>query len=282
MSATSIAITLALATSVAWAAANFFVQRASLALGGLRAMWWGQLVGGAVLVPTALLLEGTPTLPPLLPLALAGVGSALGYYGMMRAYAVGPVGAITPLLASWAVPATLLGLAFGKTPTPMQALAGSLVVLGAAGNGALARGGEWRGSRRAGFAWAAACSLGFGTMMAGIGEMGDAVGPVSIVPMAWAAQWVFLLPALVANPGTLRPPPSFRDVGLMALCESVGFVAYAVAATLAPPVVVSPPASLSSPMTVLFAALFLGERASPARWFFVAVAGVGCVLLARS
>ncbi len=279
---TGLAIGLALGTSCAWAAANVYVQRASLALGGLRAMWWGQVVGGAILGTAALALEGVPTLPGWGPLAMAGAGSAAGYYGMMRAYALGPVGAITPVLASWAVPATLLGVLLGKTPTALQALAGALVVLGAAGNGALARGGEWRGTRALGFGWAAIASLGFGTMMAGIGEMGNAVGPITVVPLCWAAQWVVLFPALVATPGTFRRPPTWRDVTIMALCESVGFVVYAVATTMAPPVVVSPPASLSSPITVAFATLFLGERTGAARWFFVAVAGLGCVLLGWS
>jgi len=259
-----------------------YVQRASLALGGLRAMWWGQVVGGAVLVVAALAFEGVPRLPGWGPLAMAGAGSAAGYYGMMRAYALGPVGAITPVLASWAVPATLLGALLGKTPSSAQALAGALVVLGAAGNGALARGGQWRGPRAKGFAWATVASLGFGTMMAGIGEMGNAVGPITVVPLCWLAQWAVLLPALVATPSALRPPPAWRDVMLMALCESLGFVVYAVATTMAPPVIVSPPASLSSPITVAFATLFLGERTSPARWFFVALAGAGCMLLAQS
>jgi drug/metabolite transporter (DMT)-like permease len=67
----------------------------------------------------------------------------------------------------------------------------------------------------------------------------------------------------------------------MALLESAGFLSYAVAATLAPPVVVSPPSSLSSPMTVLFAAFFLGERPARAQWFFVGVAALGVIFLAR-
>lgn len=280
MSNAVLAVLLGLATSASWAASNVFVQKSARALGSLRAMLWGQLLGCLVLVPASLLLEPVPTSwPSPLVLVLAGGGSVLGYVGMMRAFAGGPMSAVSPVVASWPLPALVAGLLLGEHPSARQVVGALLVVAGAAGNGGLATGGTWHGSRAATFAWAAASCVGFGTMVVGVG-MSD-LGPIGVVPATWFTSWVFLLPAFLRHREAFRPPPSWGAVGPMAVFEAAGFVMFAFAARLAGLAVASPPAALSSLFTLLWAVVFLGERPRALQYACVAAVALGCVLLGR-
>ena len=66
----------------------------------------------------------------------------------------------------------------------------------------------------------------------------------------------------------------------MALFEGAGFVCFTFATRLAPVAVVSPPASLSALLTVLYGRVVLREPLSPARWGFIALAALGMLLAA--
>lgn len=278
-SATLTAIALGLFTSLAWAGANVFVQRAGRSLGALRAMFWSQFLGALILVPAAMAFEPWPANISWVALGFSCLGSAVGYFAMLRAFELGPIGAITPVIASWAVPATLIAMMLGERPT-WPVLAGAfLVILGAAVNGALARGGEWRAPLPVAYSWALAGSVGFGVMVAGMGQLGGQIGPVGVVPLVWAGQWVLLAPFILYAPTTLRPPADWSNVLGMAVLEASGFVAYAWALRVGSVAVVSPPASLSSIMTVLFSAIWLGEKLGWARWLSVVGATAGLVLM---
>lgn len=279
--ASTLAVLLALTCSVTWGLANVYVQRAARALGDLRAMGWAQLVGSAVLIPVGLLLEGPPRGGDLPVLGATAVASALGYYGMLRAFRQGPLGAITPVITGWPVVSGLAGILWlAEEPSARQLAGAALVVVGATGNGALSRGGEWAGDRRDAFVWAVGSAVGFGLMTAGVARLRPDVGDILVVPLVWGAQWVVLLPFVARSPGLFRPPSDWRPVVGMALFEAAGFVAFSLATRFAPVAVVSPPASLSTLLTAGFAALVLRERIGAARWGLIALVVTGTVLIA--
>jgi drug/metabolite transporter (DMT)-like permease len=276
----------ALAASAAWAGANVFIQRAGRELGSLRSMLWAQILGVLMLLPVSLVLEGLPTALPLVPLLVTGAASALGYYGMLRAFRIGPLSLVTPIVASWPLSAVVTGIVWrGERPSALELAGGALVVGGSALNGWLAgddaaTGGSGEG-RRAAILWGIGGSVGFGVMTAGVAELGPAVGVIGVVPVTWMVQWLLLTPVLVAQPDVRVPPPRWANVAGMAACEAAGFVAYSMATARAPVSLVSPPASLSTLCTVAFAAAFLGERIGLARWLSVLVGLGGTVLLAQ-
>jgi len=273
-------VALGLGCSLAWAIANVYVQRSARELGDLRAMLWAQLVGMAVLFPLGLAWDGRPTRLDGWLLGLTGAASALGYYGLMRAFRQGPLAAITPVVTTWPVVAAIAGVVWlGERPTALQVVGGLLAVGGAAANGALARGGEWTGSRRDAFVWAAASAIGFGLMTAGVARLRPDVGDLTVVPLTWAAQWAILVPILARDPDSTRPPVRWGAVLGMAGFEALGFVSYSFATLHAPVSVVSPPASLSTLLTAAFAALFLGERIGLGRWLLVLTAVGGTLLV---
>jgi drug/metabolite transporter (DMT)-like permease len=198
---------------------------------------------------------------------------------MLRGFRLAPLSVATPVVASWALPAAIVGVLWsGETPTGAQGVGGALIVGGAAANGALARGGAWHGPKAEAIGWAAAGSVGFGVMAAGVSRLNPSLGEVLVIPAAWATQWLFLAPVVARMP--LGPPRAWASVVGMAALEAVGFVLYAMATAREPVAVVSPPASLSPLLTVLFAAVVLREPVGPARWAAIAAAVVGTVMLA--
>jgi drug/metabolite transporter (DMT)-like permease len=156
------------------------------------------------------------------------------------------------------------------------------VVGGAAANGALAEGGEWSGPKGETVAWALAGAVGFGGMTAGVARLAPDLGPWACTPVVWAAQWVVLAPLVLRSPRAFAPPPRWRNVAGMAVLESLGFFCFTLATRLAPLAVVGPPASISTPLTVLWARMVLGERVGPARAVCVGLAVVGTVIISRA
>lgn len=288
MSDPAIAVALGLCCSALWAGANVAVHRASLALGNLRAMLWAQLIGSAALVPVAWALEGAPHPPAWTDLLITAAASALGYYGMIAAFASGALTAVVPVVTAWAAPAAVVGMVWsGDTLHPAQLAGGGLVLLGALGNSVLATRGapdEVRATPPSAVLWAVGGALGFGVMAAGTARLQPALGALGVIPAVWLAQWGLLLPLVAVRPDVRTPPPRglLPVVAAMALLEGGGFVCFTVAARFAPVAVVSPPASLSSIVTVVYGWAVLRERLTPARWACVALvaAGMGVVALA--
>lgn len=277
----TLAVLLALSCSVTWGIANVAIQRAARACGDLRSMFWAQVLGGATLLPLGLWIGGPPDRVDLPVLTVTAAASALGYYGMMRAFRQGPLGAITPVITGWPVFAALAGVFWlGEAPTPRQLLGAALIVLGASGNGALSRGGAWAGDKADAFLWALGSAVGFGGMTAGVAHLRPEVGELTVIPLVWGAQWVVLAPLWLRDPSRLAPPGRWGAVAAMALFEAAGFVAFSVATRFAPVAVVSPPASLSTLLTAAFAAVFLKEHIGWARWGLILVVVVGTVLIA--
>ncbi len=282
----ALAVLLALSCSVFWSLANVYVRRASLAVGNLRAMFWAQGIGSAVLFPLSCWLEGWPHFPAWTDLAVTAVASCFGYYGMSVAYTRGALTVVVPIVTAWSVPAAVVGVLWsGDTPSQGQWVGGALIVAGALGNSVLASapGDSSRsGVPVAAMLWAAASAIGFGVMVAGCARMRGDLGAIGVIPAAWMAQWVVLAPLLLLRREIGVPPPlsAVPVVAGMALFEGAGFVCFTFATRLAPVAVVSPPASLSALLTVLYGRVVLREPLSPARWGFIALAALGMFLAA--
>jgi drug/metabolite transporter (DMT)-like permease len=282
----ALAVLLALSCSVFWSLANVYVRRASLAVGNLRAMFWAQAIGSAVLFPLTCWLEGLPHFPAWTDLAVTAVASCFGYYGMSVAYTRGALTVVVPIVTAWSVPAAVVGVLWsGDMPSQGQWVGGALIVAGALGNSVLASApgdSSPSGAPVGAMLWAAASAIGFGVMVAGCARMRGDLGAIGVIPAAWMAQWVVLAPLLLIRRDIVSPPPlsALPAVAGMALFEGAGFVCFTFATQLAPVAVVSPPASLSALLTVLYGRVILREPLSPARWGFIALAALGMLLAA--
>jgi drug/metabolite transporter (DMT)-like permease len=125
-------------------------------------------------------------------------------------------------------------------------------------------------------------ALGFGVLIPAIGRINVATGPIASSAAVFAADILLGLPLAAWLRVDLRPPPrrALLPVALAGIFETAGFVLIALAVGRAPVAVVSPLASLSSALTVLYAWAVLRDRPPPVVFAAAALACGGVVVLA--
>ncbi len=263
---------LGFAASVCWAIANVAVQRASMAVGPYRALFWAQLVGILGILPFLQVPAGSAITPAVVGwIAVAGTVGLLAYVCMFYAFAHGRLSLAVPIMSSWAVLSSALALVlFDQHLRPLQLVGSAVVIVGAV---TVAR----HAQREAGPAevgpggrtprWllaAIGAAAGFGVMIPAMGRLTPLFGSAGAIGVAYAADIIVGLPLALAARIPLGPPArgAWLAVGLASLFETVGFVCITAGAARAPLAVVSPLASLAAALTVLYAWVILRERPS--------------------
>jgi drug/metabolite transporter (DMT)-like permease len=252
---------LALATAWLWAAANLAIRSAAQRIGSWGALIGAQIVGGAAIVAAAIVVEGSPGRldgQAMLALAIAAAASCVGYAGLFESLRRGPVSLVTPMISSWALLSMLVAAATERAlPSRVALLGGGMVIIG---NALVARTTGSRPDARA-------------------ETTSDAARDGTRLALGWA------LLAAVPVIGRLRmfgPRPRARDWPALlgaGLLEAGGFVALSIALARSSVAVVSPLASLSTTITVLFGVVWLRERPHFLALLGAAIACAGVVLV---
>jgi drug/metabolite transporter (DMT)-like permease len=287
MSDLTIAVLLALGSSVSWALANVVVQRSTRLVGTFRSLLWAQVAGGTLAALLALALgQRPPALATLLAggtpvwLAGAGVASLVAYLSMFYALEHGRLSIAVPIMSGWAVISAAISVLVLHEPVRALQLAGAGVVI--AGVVLVSRAASTsptastspmaatastaataRASRRPRWLLASAgAALGFGLLIPAIGRLTPVFGQLGAVTAVFSADIVLGLPLAALLGVNLRPPPraALVPVALAGLCETSGFICIALTVGRAPLAVVSPLASLASALTVLYAWVVLKDR----------------------
>jgi drug/metabolite transporter (DMT)-like permease len=299
LSLLSAAILLALGASLSWAVANVFVARATRIVGTFRGLLWAQVIGAVLAAGLAWARArgGSPmvlSVATLAWLAGAGLASLLAYLSMFYALEHGQLSIAVPIMSSWTVISTAISvLVFHDPVRAVQLAGGAMVIAGVVLVSRYARAaaptGEAAPAERAVPAprprWVLAsmgASFGFGLLIPAIGRISAATGPVGSIAAVFGADILLGLPLAAVLRVDLRPPPR-RAIGAVALAgvfEATGFVLLAMAVDRAALAVVSPLASLSSALTVLYAWVVLRDRPPPVVFAGAALACVGVVVLA--
>lgn len=276
-------MTLGLGASACWAVANRYVQISARNDGELPSLWWSQLLGTLLYVPLWW-ADGAPFgAVPLGVLGMTAAASMLAYFAMSRAYRLGPLTVMVPIVATWSVITALIGVIFlGERPGPLQVFGALLAVGGGVANGALREEGvaaTWSAPKLHAIGWAVAASLGFGVLMVGVSRLTDTLGAAGVMPAVWLTQWAFFAPLWRGRALMWRWPKGPGAIAAMGALEALGFLCAAIGSRVAPLAIVGPASSLSSVMTVVAVRIWTGEPLSMARWTCVIVASVGVVLL---
>jgi drug/metabolite transporter (DMT)-like permease len=275
MSDLTIAVLLALGSSVSWGLANVVVQRSTRLVGTFRSLLWAQVAGGTLAALLALALgQRPPALATLLAggtpvwLAGAGVASLVAYLSMFYALEHGRLSIAVPIMSGWAVISAAISVLVLHEPVRALQLAGAGVVIAgvvlvsrAASTSPMAA--TARASRRPRWLLASAgAALGFGLLIPAIGRLTPVFGQLGAVTAVFSADIVLGLPLAALLGVNLRPPPraALVPVALAGLCETSGFICIALTVGRAPLAVVSPLASLASALTVLYAWVVLKDR----------------------
>jgi drug/metabolite transporter (DMT)-like permease len=280
---------LGLGASVCWAAANVAIQRSARTLGVVPALLWAQVVGGAVLAVAAALLERptAPWTPALLAwTAAGGLAACLAYVGLFYATAYGRLSLVVPIVSSWALIALAVGVGVLGEAVGLPDLAGVLLVVAgvtlvarAAGRGDAPT--EAAAERRA-LAAAVGGALGFGVLVPAIDQLTPAAGPLGAVAVVFAVELLIALPVARGLGVRLEPPAraGWTPVAIAGLFEVAGFACVSLGAMRAPLAMVAPAASVSAPLTVLWAWLVLRERPGALAAGGAALSACGVLLLA--
>jgi len=295
----SVGILLAFGTSVCWALTNVAVASSGRMVGPVRGLLWAEVFGGALAAAVGWAV-GEPTGAFTLGLAgwllVAGVASLAGYLCMFYALARGRLSIAVPIMSGWAVISTLLSVLVLDQPVRSPQLAGSvMVVVGIALVSRHARpadadpdaqssatADERRGAVPR-WVWASlGAALGFGVLIPAVVRIAPAVGRLRSVAAVFGADIVLGLPLAAVFRINLRPPPraALPSVALAGLLEAAGFVCIALASARAALAVVSPLASLSSALTVIYAWVVLRARPHPVALAGAALACAGVIAVA--
>jgi drug/metabolite transporter (DMT)-like permease len=270
---------LALGASLAWGVADFVGPWQGRALGTLRVMLWAQVAGAlGVAVAVAVVSSPLPGAQVLfaVPAAFAGTLGLLAYY---RGMAIGAMAVVAPIAGAAAVVPVVFGVATGDHPSGVQ-LAG--IVLALAGVTLAAHEHQEGGPRRVatGVGLALLAAAGFGFYFPAMHAAGRA-DPYWASLIFRAVALLLVAAAALARRSTIRlrgwKLVIVAGVGLGDMLGNFFFSASAHTGGLVS--VTSVLASLYPIVTVILAAVVLGERVARAQRAGVVLTLAGVALI---
>lgn len=196
--------------------------------------------------------------------ALSGTLFAVGYVGLYRAFASGPLSVTSPVASAQAAFAALLAVIFlREVPSAPELLGIGSVALGILLSSTDRLDLALRSVRRTGgtgHALLAAVSL--GGLLVVLSPLGERMGALEAA-LATRGVGVLVILLLAALGGGVPRPPATRQLGsalVVGLLDALGMTAYVLAATTGRVVIVSVLASLYSVVAVVLAFTLLRER----------------------
>lgn len=275
-------ITAALCWGIHDVCVRFASARAGIALAFLAVLGAG-LVG---LFPVVVLYgsPGALTSDSIAFAAIAGAAYAAAGYALYRAFDIGPVRLVAPVIGSYPALSVLWAALQGNAPTFGQILATAAIILGVALVATLAHRGETAppAGRMPALGWSLAAMVGFAATFA-IGQRASLAGdPLSTAFVSRAVAFCCLLAFALSRRDDLSlSGKPWALLAVMGLCDATALTLVQSAGTLPRPEFAAVTSSTFGVITILLAWVFLKERLSIAQLGAVGVvfAGVGYLAL---
>ncbi len=284
-------VILGLAAALAWGVHDLCVR---FAAPGRPVLPLLAIVLAAGLVPVAALSVtlGSPWALDW-PGTLLAVGAGLGFfvagYGLYRAFAIGPVALVAPIVGAYPILTLLSATLSGRAPALAELIAVAVIVGGVGCVAVLSPDhATARGTRLQAILWSLAAAAGFATTFAlaqAAAQSGDATAEWPKMAITRATTLlVTLLAALLAQAPLPQPQGTpalpWRLLILMGLLDAAAMAAVALSAGLPHPEFAAVVASVFGVVTILLARAFLSEPVRPLQWLaiaavFSAIAGLG-------
>jgi drug/metabolite transporter (DMT)-like permease len=248
---------------------DFLAQRVTRDVGWLRTMLWLQICSVPLLVVLGAIWTGLPatSLADVGWIALLGVANTLGSIGLYRAFEVGKLSVVSPIVGSFGAVTVLLSIVAGNAP-PLGLWPGIValllgVVLSSATQEESQTGGALRPAL--GVGWALLSAVGFGTAFWGVELLVHDLGAAwPVAGLRTVGIPVLLAMALLRGDRLGPPRATWRPALASAVLDTAGMVVYTFGTSLAHVGLVAVLSSLFSGVTVALAQLWLGERL---RWW---------------
>lgn len=254
-----------LAAALAWGVHDVCVRFAAHRAGVVLALA-AVLVSGLVLLLPAAVLAGAWAPPG--PAAMgwsvaAGLAYAVAGYALYRAFDLGPVRLVAPVVGSFPILSVLWAAAGGTLPTVDQMIAVAAIAAGVGLTAALGGDhGPTAGTRGRALAWALAACAGFALTFA-LGQAAHVAGGLATTLVARAISTVVILGVVIVT--APRPPAGRLPWGLLVImgaADAAALTLVFLAGSLAHPEYAAVSASTFGVVTILLAWLFLKEPLS--------------------
>lgn len=277
------ALSLGLVAALAWGVHDFLVryvtQRSSVS-----AAMATVLLTGMILVAMIATIRGEFQLYSNSTLGVAsasGIGFALGFLGLFKAYEIGPVRLVAPLIAAYPVLSVGWAAFSGTVITTSQWVSVLAVVVGIGIVTALSPNQESEGRRIHAIIWSLFGACGFAAAFS-IGQHANLVGADFLVLtiIRTSALAFIVVFALTSRESIL---PDFRNLPILLLMGCLDALALGVVIAAAPfenPEYAAVAASTAGIVTIYFARMWLNESMSLGQWSGVLLSFCGIIYLA--
>ncbi|MFX0542909.1 EamA family transporter [Roseovarius sp. S4756] len=258
-----------LIAALCWGIHDICVRYVSQRVGILPALTTVLIVGTLVMAPAAFLvgdwaaMSGTAS-----ALAMAsGITFTLAYLGLYKAFEIGPVRLVAPIIGAYPVLSVGWAAASGQAVSADQWLAVGAVIAGVAIVGLLTDEAASSGNKSAAIVWAVLGGAAFAATFA-LGQAAAHAG--SEVPAILVTRIIAVGLALIllATSGGIRWPArgALPLLGLMGVLDCIALGIVIAAAGMARPEFASVAASTFGMITVILAWAILRERMTPGQW----------------
>ena len=287
-----LALSLSLAACVGWGVADFLGGLKSRRLPALAVLFQANLFGTLLIALLVALRAEAPPLSINLGWAvLGGVTAVVAMYALYQGLAEGNMAIVAPISATGVLLPVIWGIARGEALSPLQIGGMATAVVGALfaayENGGASHDREAGHVRRqlsrspiakgAGWAAASAFAVGFYLIFMERASQADPYWAAFIMRCAYGSA----LYALVAATATVMAigRPHYPAIICIGVVDALAGFAYALATTKGLLSIVAVVGAVYPVVTVLLAAMVLGERPQRLQWFGVVLAVVGICLI---
>jgi drug/metabolite transporter (DMT)-like permease len=278
-------VLLGLLAALAWGIHDILVRWVSQKSNVFSALFLVLLFGliiqtGIVLIRGELAPIPTPAIPAIFASGIAFMFAGIAIY---KAFEIGPVQLVAPIVATYAIGSILLGVVQGDELNALQILAICAVFIGLYIVVSLANSSDdttSMGERSHAILWASGASLGF-ALTFGIGQSIVQYGPemMNILGVRIVAV-VCLIPIMIY----MRTPlfaamGQWKILGAMGALDALALTSVLVSGNMPNASYAALAASLFGMITILLAWVFLRERMTPLQWIGVIITFIGIAYL---
>lgn len=266
-----IAITLGLAAALAWGAHDVCVRYVSQNNGIFASLVWVLGFGLVLASPVSAVAWQQGAGGGSLPLALlSGLFFALGGLALYKAFSIGPVRLVAPVIGAY--PILSVGWA-SLSGTPVTALQWGMVAVIVGGIALLSQSDpedHGSGGGAPAIFWSLLAGMGFAATFA-VGQAATATGgELALLAPTRAVALAAVLAVALALRAPLRPERRHLPLlALMGVLDAVALGSVIGAGRTDRPEFAAVGASTFGVLTIVLAALFLGERLKPRQWMVV-------------
>lgn len=267
------AVALGLTAAMAWGIHDLCVRKVSQGIGIFSALLTVLAVGCVLTVPLGLVTGGWPDRSGALWLSLlSGVIFGLAGIALYKAFAIGPVRLVAPIIGAYPVLSIGWAIFSGREITGWQLAAVAVIGAGVGYVAASADESEIDDGRRAAVLWSIAAGTGFAATFALGQAAASGGGELALLGPTRLAALVTVLGVALA----LRRPiwPGSGQVAVLALMGALDAIALSAVISAGGtefPEFASVGASTFGLLTVVLAAIFLGERLNVRQWVAVVI-----------